>query len=337
MIVGPRLLAILAVLAATSVAVAVGVRSAAIVAAPSIATELAFPAVAADPGAVATIALRRAGETTTLTLGEDGKWTMAETGGYPVRPGLVDGFLGQLGGLRIKGPRTARPRLYPLLGVEDAGPDAAAVSLVLRDGAGRDIAAMLLGRPGGDRADPGLYLRRPGEAQSWLADGTLDLPRGHIDWLDPALLDIPADRIAALSVEQPGRPPLLIARDGTGAFRIADLPFGIAVNERRMAGITDGLAGLALVDVRRSDAADREIRRLTFRTRDGLAVVLRVVAAAGADPGGSRVEVAVAAERPEAAVEAVRLAARFDGWAYRLPQARMDLFAVELGDLAAPR
>jgi hypothetical protein len=104
-------------------------------------------------------------------------WAVADKYDYPAKFDVVKQTLVGLAQLRTIEAKTAEPSLYPRLEVEDAtGKDAKGELLTVEDGKGGKLASLILGKRrfarGADRAVE-LYVRKPEEARSWLAAGTL--------------------------------------------------------------------------------------------------------------------------------------------------------------------
>src|SRR5262249_58555797 len=113
------------------------------------------------------------------------------------------------------------------LEVEDPGSGKSTLVSV-KDRSGGTIAQLIVGKRRYDRlgaGNDGVYVRRPGDAQAWLARGTLD-PSGEASgWLDPRILDIPASRLAKVSLSQADGTKLVISRSAPEAkFTVGDAP-----------------------------------------------------------------------------------------------------------------
>ncbi len=265
--------------------------------------ELALPALADQAASVARLAVHSG--TTTFTVargpaaGEGGApaWTLVERDNYPVRPQVVQGTLAGLADLRLVEPRTARAELYDRIDVGDPGENSRSIGITASDAEGHAVAALIIGKARTGQlgtAGAARYVRRPGEAQSWLATGTLEIPAAPIDWLDRHLVNVARQRVREVVIEGPDRPGLRIVRDApaSGEFRIADLPADRRVDRQyRVDNVAAVLESVDLADVRSAaglvpaDAADAaEQPRTTFTTFDGLVVTVRLFTPDPADP-----------------------------------------------------
>ena len=152
---------------------------------------LAFPGLAPKLAQASRIEVTH--QATTLVVARDGdRWGLADRGGYPVQGSKVRELTSGLAELRLVEPRTSDPAEYGRLGVDDAtGKTATSNLLRMLDAAGNPLAALIVGhrrvRTQGDVPET-IYVRRPGEAQAWLAEGRLPVDA------DPPALDRPRGR-----------------------------------------------------------------------------------------------------------------------------------------------
>ena len=99
---------------------------------------------------------------------------------YPVDPAKVRDLALALANLQLVEAKTADPERLERLELEEPGADGAKSRLVeLLGGDGAPLAAAVVGKAspslyGGGRG--GVYVRRAGDNQAWLAGGELDLP-----------------------------------------------------------------------------------------------------------------------------------------------------------------
>ena len=219
---------------------------------------------AADNEVVATLELR------------DDTWVVAERDDWPADVTRMRTLLLALVEARRVEQRTADPQRYARLGVESLdGPEAAGVGLAIEHPEG--AVELIIGDTGvgGDYS----HVRRLDEAAAWLVSGTLEVSRSTGDWLQSMLLDVPAARVATVSIEHPDGQALRVRRSGPDdAFELIDPPEGRTL---LYAGIVDpvgaALSNLTLEDVAPRDSvftADSEPVRNVTETRDGLTITL---------------------------------------------------------------
>ncbi len=254
-----------------------------------------FPELASKADAVSTIVVKRAA--TQFTINKDGEtWKVAEKAGYPAKPEAVRALIIGLSQLKLEEPKTQRPEQYSKLGVEDPvapPPDSAdknvpQSSLIsLKDSAGKEVAAVILGNPkyGGQgvvgSGSSGVYVRKPGDKQSWLAMGTVEMQREPIGWLESKFADIKRDRIKSVVVSHPVGGTVTVSRDKQAdPFSVKDIPAGRELKDPGVGeGIAATLTGMTFQDVAPPSAMEASAGSdlkpgptITLRTFDGLIV-----------------------------------------------------------------
>lgn len=225
---------------------------------------------------VGSVVIKGAGNKTLATLVRGDKdWTLAEKGGYPVDGGKLRELLLKLADARLVEPKTANKDKYAVLGVQDIGAsDAKGVELDLK-GLAQPLQLII-----GD-ANPhgGTYVRRVGDAQSWLTLAALGVDKNPVNWLHKDLLSIPASRIASVSLGRTDGAGVRLAKkaQGDADFSLLDVPAGREAGDAyTINGIAGTLDGLRLDDVLASSGVKvpADARNAQFETSDGLVFVL---------------------------------------------------------------
>jgi Domain of unknown function (DUF4340) len=178
----------------------------------------AFPALRADPDAVAKVVLTMPDHSITLVRETGDRWSALERFGYPVDSAKVRALIVALADMRLVEAKTRLPERYPRLEVEDPTEADAKSRLLRAEGAdGKVLAEAILGkrqhRLTGNQA-AGTYLRRPGEEQSWLASGGVDLDTAVVDWLDDQIVDLDPERIGRIEIRPEAGAGYVVRRDG---------------------------------------------------------------------------------------------------------------------------
>lgn len=291
-------------------------------------------------------------------------WSVAERAGYPADANRVQTLLIALADLVMMEPRTSLPERYAEIGVEDPGPDAKSVSVTVSDASGKALAAVIIGRSQTMLAGAtGLntYVRKPGEAQSWLGKGGFTLDHDPAQWLDKDLLVLVRERVMATMVVSANGNTLSISRakptDET--FQIANIPAGREARTPTIAApLANALGFLAAEDVRRADTLDFSTSPVTsiWRTFDGLVITVTTIEQEGkvwarldAAVDMAQVEAAKALEKSPApdgtnlikdatavASEAEALGAAWNGWAFALEGTKAKDLRTQMDDLLAP-
>src|SRR5262249_5399874 len=144
------------------------------------------------------------------------------------------------------------------------------------------VGELIVGKRKVDRfggGNDGVYVRKPGSDQAWLARGSLDLGGDLSTWLDRRILDIPEKRIASVKFTDEAGNVLTLSRAAAGdKFKVEDAPadakFKSAAVLAEPAGV---LTSLDLTDVKPQPdlpVPDRDVATASFTTFDGLTIEL---------------------------------------------------------------
>jgi len=213
-----------------------------------------FPELAGSVNEITRIELARADKRVELAK-SGSEWGLASRGGYPVDFGKVRQLILGLAELEPFEAKTANPGLYSKLGVEDpALPEAKSALVRLLRADGSAAAELIVGNTG-YAGRPTVYVRKPGEAQSYLCTGQLGVDPEPRNWIVPDVLKLDAARTRAVEVVAADGSTLRIERDSAGQqdFRVQDVPPG---RELSYPGAASGL-GSALNWISVDDVAPR--------------------------------------------------------------------------------
>ena len=297
----------------------------------------AFPALAARLGDVASVTVSRDG--TTMTLIRDGdNWLVAEKGNYPANAAKISQIVRAMADLTLVEPKTQNPDLYPRLEVEDPG-NGKSTLVAVKDKSGGDLAQAIVGKRRYDRlgaGNDGVYLRKPGEAQSWLARGTLDPSGDAANWLDRQIIDISEKKIAKVTLTQADGSKLVISRSAPEAkFAVEDAPADAKFKgETATSGPATALETLDLDDVKPAGelpVPDKNVVTASFTTFDGLTVDLRLMERDKAD----WIAISAAGSGP-AEANAKKIEDKVSHWTYAIPAYKANLLKTKLADLIEP-
>lgn len=268
-----------------------------------------------------------------FTVQRDGAaWSMVEKQGYPVDAERARTVLVQLSQLRLAEAKTRMPERYPRIEVEDvASENAKSARLTVVDGTGGVLADLIVGKRKTNLAGSGggVYLRRPDDAQAWLARGALDLRKRAADWLVKSIVDIDEDRIRRVATTPVDGEPVVAVRETAEdkAFTLEAVPEGKTAKSGELSGFGTALADLELLDVLPADEkplpAERSVRA-EVETFDGL--VIRIVLEESEDRIFARFEARSAATGDKAAdieTEAQAINARVSDWVYQVPEYKL--------------
>lgn len=298
---------------------------------PADAAPLAFPNLTARLADAAKIEVRRHDGTLEMTRAGQ-QWVLPAKANYPVRPERVREVLVGLTELRLTEPRTANPELQGRLGVDDpSAPGSSASLLRVLDGRGAPIAELVLGRRRmrvQGNVPESIYVRRPNEAQTWLAEGRLPLDGDPNLWIDRDLSNIPRDRVRTLRVTREGEAPLLLRRgpDPDAPMQVAEPAETPELDEVNLDEVTRAFEFLTFLEVRTAaDIPGTRIGEGRFELTDNLAITVI------AHRDGDDLWAMLSAAGDD---EAARFNARWSGWAYQIGQWKEKAFVPRLADLA---
>jgi hypothetical protein len=208
----------------------------------------------------------------TLERGANG-WSLVEKGGYMVDTGKLREFLLKLADATLVEQKTANKDKYATLGVDDVSAKDAKGLQVELDGLAQPLKLIV----GVANQRGGTFVRRAGDAQSWLASATLNVEKNAADWLKKDLVDIAANRIESVTITHPDGKRVRVTKDAEGdaKFKLADIPKGReAGSEYSANGLASTLAGLRFDDVvpAKEAAPDDNALKASYATFDGLMV-----------------------------------------------------------------
>src|SRR5258705_3030655 len=258
---------------------------------------------------------------------QQGKWVVVEKDSFPADAGQIRAVAAGVADLTMLEPKTGRADwlTYVGLGAPDKGGDA--VNLKLADAMGKPMAELLVGHSQG-AADvlwrQTLYVRRPNENQSWLARSSL-APKTHAaDWLDKNIINIAAARVKGANVTPAVGPSYTLTRDSKDQqdFKLLELPAGRSLSfEGSPDGVAGAIVGFTIDDVVKANPADfANVPQSVFHTFDGLDVTVKI-ATKGMDHWAM---IAAAGMNPATLTEASAINARLNGWAFKLPEMKME-------------
>jgi hypothetical protein len=319
---------------------------------------LMFPDLTAKLPEVARIEITHQGKQMVIEKRGDGDWGVASMHDYPVQEAKLRGMLTGLTELRLAEPRTSDPAEFSRLGVDDPnGAGSSADLLRLVDGAGKPMLAVIVGhRRVRSRADlpEQVYLRRPNENQSWLAEGSVQVDADASLWLDRNVMNIAHDRIAAVSVDKPegespgpanGGPASGAPANG-GPTNGAALVFGRTdgkfvlsqpadhpkLEDYKVDDVARALELLTFQEVKAdADAPGTEVGHAVFTTNDGLAVTVTVLHA----DKDVWARFAVSGSSDKVKPEAKRINGRVAGWSYQIGSWKEKSLVPTIDDLKA--
>ena len=217
-----------------------------------------------------------AGDKTLATLRrEKDGWVVAEKSNFPADLSKLREFLLKLSQATVIEEKTSNPKRYAELGVGDVK-DADATGVRVEIAGLAQPTKIIIGNFNG-AGGGGTFVRRDGEAQSWLAGGNLTVAKNISDWEKRDIADIPASRISSVTLTSADGKTWKAAKEHAGEenLKVADVPKGREVSSDYAANsVSSVLANLRADDaVPAKDAAPPDkAAKVRYTTFDGLTI-----------------------------------------------------------------
>lgn len=311
---------------------------------------------------VTRIELKSGKNATTLKRTGDA-WTVANKDDFPADAAAIRRTLLQLADLQVVEAKTSLPESYARIGVADPGEGSDGMLVELYDAQDRKLLGLIVGheREGGHQEQR--YVRRAGEAQSFLVNGKVEGQADPITWLDARIVDVDTARVRQVEIVPADGPAILIskAKPEENFFELQNVPAGKAPRSKALVSSL----GAVLLDLRFNSVAaasrvqnGKALRKTTVTTFDGLVAGLEEIEADGktwarftfsydathasapakpaaAPDAGTDGKPATPEAQPKETVEqeARRLAEKTANWVYELPDYKLRMLGKRLEDL----
>ncbi len=277
---------------------------------------------------------------TKLTLERAGEqWKLKERGGYPVQAEKVRALVVQLTNAKLAEPKTAAKDRWSLLELEDpAGKDAKSSLVRLLDAKGNAIAEVVVGKNrsnafGAGRG--GVYVRRPNEAQTWLASGEPNIVVDAKDWIDTSAYKADIQKLTRVTIEHPNEVPIVVEKgsEPDAKFALASVPEGLKL--KPTAGVEQialSFGSIDMEDVRKLDAPPTgdNVSVIKTESNDGLTVTFRL---RREDDGSASWLSFSAVGEGDAKKAAEEINAKASGWEFKIPKWKADQIGKRAADL----
>jgi hypothetical protein len=293
---------------------------------------LMFPDLTSRLPSVSRIEITHQGKQTEVEKRSGGGWGVASMHDYPVQEAKLRGMLTGLTELRLVEARTSDPAEFTRLGVDDPNGAASSADLLrLVDAAGKPVLAVIVGHRrvrGQANVPEEVYVRRPDENQSWLAEGSLQVDADASQWLDRNVMNIAHDRIASVAV---GNQALVFGRQD-GKFVLTQPAEHPKLEDYKVEDVARALELLTFQEVKAdTDAPGTEVGHSIFTTNDGLAVTVTVFHA----DKDVWARFAVSGSADKAKPEAEAMNGRLAGWSYQIGSWKEKSLVPAMDDLKA--
>jgi hypothetical protein len=235
-----------------------------------------YPSLKTDADSIDAIRIFKAGKNDTPTLEllrKDSVWTLSQRDGYPADAAKVRKLIIALTDAKIVEQKTSTPESYAKLGVEDLTVEGATGTRIELAG-GKTPVNVIVGKPSTRQT----FVRRAGEAPSWLVTSTIEVSTTPVDaWLRRELLDVSGDRVQAAEVSIGGQSYTVAKAARTETeFKVDGVPKGKELAPAAANSFATALQGLALSEVSTAQAfgTAEPNAKATFKTFDGLVAQL---------------------------------------------------------------
>ncbi|MBL8999963.1 MAG: DUF4340 domain-containing protein [Phycisphaerae bacterium] len=259
-----------------------------------------FSALESRAGEVARIEIKRGKSEAVLAREPGGKaWLIESKGNYPAKFDLVRPIVSALAEATQIETKTSKPELYDKLEVGDpAREDAKSTLIVLKSADGNELAALILGKRdwGAKGLDPFTppppgkarhYVRKGGQAQSYLAEIELEVQADPLSFADKTIAELKNERIKSAVIARPDGSIIAVGRDKADdtKFNLINAPDGRALKDEFAASrVAQALNYVTFDDVRPVAEIDFNASETTTyeaRCFDGAIVTVRVLNADG--------------------------------------------------------
>jgi hypothetical protein len=239
-------------------------------------------------------------------------------------------------------PKTARPDWFHYVAL-DAPPKGDGTAITLGDAKGRVLASLIVGKTE-DIGDPsgavGLFVRKPGDGQSWLVESVFEPRANPADWMDKQVMDVDRARIQEVDVRPATGPAYSVSRakPSDADFALAPIPRGREVSDPSAPdGVASSVVGFSFDDVQPAGGFDfaNGATRIVTHTFDGLIVTVDVIKQ-GSDYW-AQVFADAAPGKTAAAKEANEINAHAARWAYKLAAYKGAQLSTPLEGLLKPK
>jgi len=308
-----------------------------------------FPGLMDKIDTVAKIAVDHKDGETVLVRGSGGVWTVPASDDYPASLAQAQKIILQVAGLKYLEAKTANKDRYARLHLEDMKlKDTQARRVRLFDGEGNGLAELIVGKKRynlpGTQAE-GAYIRKPGDPQTWLASGEIDVETQLKPWLRNKLLNIREEDVKTIHIRHPGGEVINISKDDRKdkQFKLRDIPEGKKLRyDSDPTNIANVVEDLELDDARKADKIDfpaDQTLAATYTSWSGLTAELRLVqkgednwltVSVSADPNAPAPKEKGAKTAAEIAKQVNEQA---DGWVFKIPDFKASRLRRDLAEM----
>ena len=262
-------------------------------------------------------------------------WVLPDRGNYPANFDEVRQTLITLAQLTTIAPKTSRPDWLHYVSLDDP-PRGLGTDLVVKDARGAVLTHLIFGNVEELGNSTAVFVRHPGENQSYLARAVFPLNGAVANWIKTGLFDMGPGRLQEVVVTPASGPGYTVGRrfaaDNVNVLK----PEGGTPDPQIVDGLGFAVAAFMVSDVRPAAGIDfKGATKVEAHGFDGLAINLLVVKQG--DDYWAQVSAATAPGVPSAITqEAAAVNARTQGWAFKVPAEKGAVLLTSLQRLMTP-
>lgn len=218
-------------------------------------------------------------QTVTLVRGEHA-WGVKEKAGYRADVEKVKQAIVGLADLHIHELKTKNPELYERLGLQDSNQEGSlSKTVTVKTADDPEAAKLVVGTQKPAKGNPrmsDIYVRKPGDPQTWLVMGNLPLETVAGEWLDKEVTALTTKRVRQVTITHPGGDTLHLLKEKPEDldFRLDSVPPGFKITSQfNVNNVVGTLVQLSLEDVKPQAEIDFVVKpgvSATLETFDGL-------------------------------------------------------------------
>jgi hypothetical protein len=194
-------------------------------------------------------------QTITLVRGEHA-WGVKEKGNYRADGGKIKQAIVGLADLHIHEPKTKNPELYERLGLQDSDQEGSpSKTITVKTADNPETAKLVVGNQKPAKGNPrmsDIYVRKPGDPQTWLVMGNMPLETVPGEWLDKEVTALTTKRVHQVTVTHPNGDTLQLskAKPEDLDFHLGSIPEGLKISSQfNVNNVVGSLVQLSLDDV----------------------------------------------------------------------------------------
>ncbi len=235
--------------------------------------QLLFPNLMSVVNEVNEVAIETKEQTVTLVRGEQ-TWGVKEKADYRADVEKVKQAIVGLADLRIHEPKTKNPELYERLGLQDKDQEGSTSKTVtVKTADNPEAAKLVMGNQRPAKGNPrmsDIYVRKPGDPQTWLVIGNVPIETMPGEWLDKEVTALTTKRVRQVTVTHPKGDTLHLskAKPDDLDFHLDAIPSGFKISSQfNVNNVVGTLVQLSLEDVRPQAEVD-------FAAKPGVSAIL---------------------------------------------------------------